>query len=180
VITPDTKDWTWVLDRACGECGFDAGACASGAVAGLVRENSRAWEQLLRADAIRPGRPDTSTWSSLEYACHVRDVYQRYRTRIELMLTEDDPLFANWDQDASAIEDRYDEQTPAAAVAGLAVAAEALAAQIESVPRAALQRRGRRSDGASFTIDTISRYMVHDPIHHLWDVSKPVPEDGAT
>jgi hypothetical protein len=25
-ITPDTKDWTWVLERACPECGFDPAA----------------------------------------------------------------------------------------------------------------------------------------------------------
>ena len=25
-IVPDTKDWTWVLDRPCEECGFDATA----------------------------------------------------------------------------------------------------------------------------------------------------------
>ena len=33
------------------------------------------------------------------------------------------------------------------------------------------QRPGRRSDGATFTVDTFSRYMVHDPIHHLYDVT---------
>ena len=22
-LEPDTKDWTWVLERACHECGFD-------------------------------------------------------------------------------------------------------------------------------------------------------------
>ena len=32
-------------------------------------------------------------------------------------------------------------------------------------------RKGQRSDGAAFTIDTFGRYMVHDPIHHLWDVA---------
>ena len=25
-ITPDTKDWTWVLERPCPECGFEAAA----------------------------------------------------------------------------------------------------------------------------------------------------------
>ena len=24
IIEPDTKDWTWVLDRPCPECGFEA------------------------------------------------------------------------------------------------------------------------------------------------------------
>ena len=28
---------------------------------------------------------------------------------------------------------------------------------------------GRRSDGAAFRIDTFSRYLIHDPIHHLHD-----------
>ena len=27
-ITPDTKDWTWVLERPCPECGFDPATVA--------------------------------------------------------------------------------------------------------------------------------------------------------
>jgi hypothetical protein len=87
------------------------------------------------------------------------------------MQTEDDPLYPNWDQDASAVEDRYEEQDPAEVVADLVVAAEQVATRLSGITGAAWERRGRRSDGASFTIDTIARYMVHDPIHHLWDVS---------
>jgi hypothetical protein len=29
----------------------------------------------------------------------------------------------------------------------------------------------RRSDGARFTVASFARYMVHDPIHHLYDVT---------
>ena len=29
-----------------------------------------------------------------------------------------------------------------------------------------------RSDGAAFTIDSFSRYLVHDPVHHVWDVER--------
>ena len=29
-ITPDTKDWTWVLERTCPECGFDPAAQGQG------------------------------------------------------------------------------------------------------------------------------------------------------
>jgi len=32
-------------------------------------------------------------------------------------------------------------------------------------------RSGRRSDGASFTVETFARYFVHDPVHHLYDVT---------
>lgn len=62
-IVPPTKNWTWVLEKRCHDCGFEA-SCS-----------------------------------------------------------------ANWDQDATAIEDRYD-----------------------------------------LTVDSLSRYLKHDPVHHLWDV----------
>ena len=51
-------------------------------------------------------------WSPLEYACHVRDVFRLFDTRLHLMLDEDDPLFANWDQDETAVAERYSEQDP--------------------------------------------------------------------
>ena len=58
------------------------------------------------APTTRPGRP-------LEYGAHVRDVHRKMAERLELMLTEDAPTFPNWDQDATAVEDRYGEQDPA-------------------------------------------------------------------
>lgn len=100
MIEPDSKDWTWVLDRTCTECRFDASACRAAGVPELIRENARTWRHLLGNGAVRAGRPDAATWSALEYACHVRDVYGRYHGRVALMLAEDDPLFPNWDQDA--------------------------------------------------------------------------------
>jgi hypothetical protein len=67
VITPDTKNWTWSLTRACPESGFDASTCRADEVAGLVRENARSWERLLRQGAIKPGRPDESTCGGTGY-----------------------------------------------------------------------------------------------------------------
>lgn len=87
------------------------------------------------------------------------------------MLAEDDPLFPNWDQDASAVEDRYEDQDPADVVSALVAAAEQVAVRLDGLKDGEWDRPGRRSGGASFTINTISRYMVHDPVHHLWDVS---------
>ena len=53
MIVAEDKDWTWVLDRACPECGFDASACRPEAVAGLTRENADAWSALLQSGSIR-------------------------------------------------------------------------------------------------------------------------------
>lgn len=168
-------DWTWVLERRCPNCGFDASTCSPTAVAGMVLENVAAWRRLLAAGEIRAGRPSDQTWSTLEYACHVRDVYRRYHSRIALMLTEVAPLFPNWDQDASAVDDGYETQDPSDVVDQLGAAAEELAMQLQRVDSSGWDRPGRRSDGASFTVASIARYMIHDPIHHIWDVSRQCP-----
>lgn len=179
MITPDSKDWTWVLDGPCPDRGFDASPCPPGAVAGLVRANVAEWEALLADSMIHAGRPDDATWSSLEYACHVRDVYRRYDQRVGLMMNESDPLFPNWDQDRSAVEDRYDEQNPTRVVEELGEAASTIARRLDGLTGAEWVRPGRRSDGASFTIDSIARYMIHDPIHHVWDVTRSGPMPSA-
>jgi hypothetical protein len=173
-IVPDTKDWTWVLERRCPECGFDASTFPREDVAELLRENAGSWRKVLaRADpALLTRRPSDDRWSALEYACHVRNVCRLYDFRLRLMLTEDDPDFPNWDQDVTAIEDRYNEQDPALVVDDLVDAALALADGFDGVRGEAWNRTGTRSDGAHFTIDTFGRYMIHDPVHHLWDVEE--------
>jgi hypothetical protein len=177
-ITPDDKDWTWVLDRPCPACGFDASTVTRHQVAGLVRENVEVWGPLLQAGPAAT-RPDDATWSALEYACHVRDVFRLYEQRIGWMLEQDDPAFPNWDQDATAVDDRYGEQDPVAVVAELEAAGWSIAEAFDAVPDGAWERTGNRSDGARFTVDTIARYFIHDPVHHVWDVERGYAALGA-
>ena len=168
-ITPDTKDWTWVLERTCPECGFDTQSFAVTAVPGLIMANTAAWQRALEGDART--RPEPGKWSPLEYGCHVRDVLRLYDQRLELMLSQDNPLFPNWDQDETAVTDRYGEQDPAEVAAELRQAAFAIAGRFEGVTGDQWQRTGARSDGARFTVETFARYFVHDPVHHLYDVT---------
>jgi hypothetical protein len=138
----------------------------------MIRANAAAWREPLTApDAARRPRPDK--WSALEYGCHVRDVLRLYDYRLGLMLTEDDPLYPNWDQDETAIADGYDTQDPAIVAEELVSAAETVAARFAAVHGDQWLRPGRRSDGASFTVETFARYFIHDPIHHLHDVTGP-------
>ncbi len=69
------------------------------------------------------------------------------------------------------MQGRYADQDIGLVSAQLLSAAASLAAAFESVREDEWQRPGRRSDGASFTVDSFSRYMVHDPVHHLFDVT---------
>ncbi len=170
-IVPDTKNWTWVLTRPCPDCGFAADTFDPTQTPTLIRENGARWKELL-AHPSATLRPNDDQWSALEYGCHVRDVFRLFGTRLGLMMTEDGPHFANWDQDATAIEDRYAEQDPQVVASEIAVAAEVLAAAFAQVQATDMERTGFRSDGAAFTIDTFARYLMHDPVHHVWDVEQ--------
>jgi hypothetical protein len=169
-IEPDTKDWTWVLQRPCAECGFDASSFPREAMARMIRENGEAWQLVLEAGGVRT-RPAPTVWSPLEYGCHVRDVFRLYDYRLGLMLSQDDPLYPNWDQDETAVRDRYPEQDPARVQVEVVEAAQGLADRIDTVAGDTWQRPGRRSDGADFTVESIARYMLHDVVHHLHDVT---------
>ena len=169
-ITSDTKDWTWVLERPCPECGFNAGAVVFEDIPRLVRENAAGWAPVLaRIDVAM--RPNDRTWSALEYAAHVRDVFRIFTVRLGLMLAEHDPKFPNWDQDATAEAERYNEQDPTVVARELAEAAASVANAFAAVPAENRQRIGHRSDGAAFTVTSMGQYFVHDPVHHLHDVA---------
>ncbi len=101
----------------------------------------------------------------------MRDVCRIYLERLRLILTEDGPLFPDWNQDATAIEDRYETQDPRVVADELTTAASRLAEAFAQVSGEQWQRPGTRSDGAQFTTDTFARYFIHDPLHHLWDVT---------
>jgi hypothetical protein len=168
----DDKDWTWVLDRPCPDCAADVGALTIGEVAALNRNNAAEWATLLASDTSVTERPNPDVWSPLEYGAHVRDVFRLFLTRLELMLEEDDPMFANWNPNETAEADRYDLQDPASVAAELTEAANRLADRFESLSSEQLERPGRRSDGAEFSVLSFARYEVHDPMHHLWDVKR--------
>jgi len=169
-MTPDSKDWTWVLDRPCPECGLDSAAHDPAATGSVLRECAHRWEAVLARPDVRE-RPDPTIWSPLEYGCHVRDVLRLYDERLQLMLSLDDPLYANWDQDATAVEQRYGEQDPQTVAGEITAATGPLAVRFDGLSGGQWQRTGRRSDGASFTVTSFAQYFLHDVLHHLHDVN---------
>ncbi|KYH46203.1 DinB family protein [Branchiibius sp. NY16-3462-2] len=168
-IEPDTKDWTWVLEKACPDCEFDPTQIDFATIADQVRSMTPRWQdRLARPDATT--RPEPTVWSPTEYAAHVRDVHRVFDERFEQLLTEDDPLFANWDQDAAAIDGDYASLSPDAVSIELATATEQIASRLDTITADQLDRPGRRSNGSIFTVDTLARYYLHDLVHHLHDV----------
>ncbi|WP_433667048.1 DinB family protein [Nocardia sp. CA-136227] len=190
-IVPDAKDWTWVLERICADCGFDPDAIAFAAVPGSARASvTRLLAALERPDARL--RPDDSTWSALEYAAHVRDVCRIFTHRLDIARTGEPrpgpviaaydtavtvgdngiPMFANWDQDATALAENYGAAETATVAAELAAAVDVVANAFAAVPDGERDRAALRGNGSAFTIDSMARYFLHDLVHHAHDVER--------
>lgn len=166
---PDDKDWTWVLEAPCPDCGFVATDWDVPALAQLIDSSVPRYLEVLARDDVRQ-RPASEVWSALEYAAHVRDVHQTMYYRMNLLLTQELPTFANWDQDATAREQRYDLQDPVVVAAELADAAHQVSRLYRGIEPTDYAHRGLRSDGSAFTVLTLARYHLHDIVHHLYDV----------
>jgi DinB superfamily len=174
---PDTKDWTWTLTRRCPQCGLAAGEVEPSEISERAFIAAEEWVQILRSSPAVNRRPRPNVWSPLEYGAHVRDGYRIFDGRLAQMLAEDEPTFANWDQDETAIRERYSEQDPEVVADELEAAAENFVTRLSSVTPDQLQRKGRRSNGSEFTVASLSQYFLHDVVHHLWDVTGQ--QDGA-
>ena len=172
-IEPDTKDWTWVLSEPCPDCGFVADAVRREDFGAQIRTNAASFALAL-ATRGADIRRRSDAWSVTEYGCHLVDVHLIFERRVRSMLDQDNPLFDNWDQDESAMDGHYDQQRGVEVAPTLLKAAEAAAAAYESVPNDAWDRPGRRSNGSTFTVDSIGRYHLHDIVHHLWDIGSAV------
>ena len=91
--------------------------------------------------------------------------------RLDQLLTEDNPTFADWDQDAAARDGRYFAEDPAAVADAYEQGAERMAAGFAAVHSDQWERKGTRSNGSLFTVATLGAYFLHDLEHHLFDVA---------
>lgn len=173
-IVPDGKDWTWVVERRCPDCGFDASQVTPDELGDFIRSAAEPWPEILaRPDVNVRGTP--TKWSPLEYGAHVRDVCKIFDERLTLMLTVDDAVFENWDQDAAAEAGNYALESPEAVATAIQMGARELADDYDEVRGDAWQRKGLRGNGSHFTVLTLGQYCLHDLVHHLHDVGAQLP-----
>ncbi|REE04512.1 DinB family protein [Citricoccus muralis] len=166
-VPGDDRDWTFVITDGCPDCGFQPLPPAE--LADVFVKRSTRWRDVLsRTDAAQ--RPAPTVWSRLEYAGHVRDMLAVLQERVEAMLGQEGPVFADWDGDAKAVELEYWNEDPQQTLAELQRSAAQVGRLLHGVTALGWERSGRRSDGMSFTVATMSQYIAHEMEHHLHDV----------
>ncbi|MEY2422573.1 MAG: hypothetical protein QOI95_2640 [Acidimicrobiaceae bacterium] len=125
-------------------------------------------------DALLRAHPLEDTWSALEYACHVRDVLQIQTARLQRALVEDGFTPESMRRNERAIEQRYNEQDPAAVAEEVAAAAAAIADDVEAIDDAGFARTMTYfyPEKAERPLTWVVQHTVHEAEHHLLDVGR--------
>ena len=165
----------------CSECGFsDEGVALEDVPAALRRFGKRYRAPLTRflpgedGHAVVRARPSAETgltWSALEYAAHVRDVFAWYDGWIRSSLASDGVVAEGPGADEAAEVGRYNESAPEAVVEELAANAERLAATFEGLSADQWDRVHMRRDNPR-TAAFAARRAVHEGNHHLLDIGR--------
>jgi len=162
----------------CAECGFVYDDLDAGAIPAAIRSFARRYRAPLSrflpgedGDALLRRRPEAETWSALEYAAHVRDVFANYADWIALSLAEDRPALEGPGPEELARLGNYNDGDPPAVADAIATNAERLAATVEAVPDDGWDRVGLRGDHERSVIFS-ARRAVHEGGHHLLDIGR--------
>ncbi|MGI8808734.1 MAG: DinB family protein [Acidimicrobiales bacterium] len=162
----------------CEECGFDDEALdpadAPAAIRSFAKRYRMPLTRFLRdedGDALVRQRPAPEVWSALEYAAHVRDVFESYDRWIHQILDADRPVLEGPSPDDLADERRYNDDDPAAVAEALAANAERLAVTVETAPADGWDRVGLRR-GEERSVRLHARRAVHEGNHHLLDIGR--------
>jgi hypothetical protein len=163
----------------CPECGLDydtiSPSDAKVAVASFPRRYRSALAGALEDEAdegLIRRRPDATTWSALEYAVHVADIYGLFASVITRMQTQASPTIDDfWDPDARAAAERYNEHDPMETLGRLETAAAALGKALDAVDAEGWSRTATFPWGERDLL-TMARNAVHEGAHHLRDVER--------
>lgn len=164
---PDSRDWTFVLEAGCPECGYelhDPAMTGERLKAGVPR-----WAAVLERSDVSQ-RPSEGVWSPVEYASHSRDLIAVLGERVTAVLTEADPTFGDYDGEAEAVRQQFWANDPTEIASQIAVQTETTVGVLARVSGDDWERTGLRGDGRPFTVTELSRYLLHDVEHHLHDV----------
>ena len=162
------------MDR-CDECGFaydlDQAAAAGPTIVGGAAELAAL---LSGAGAAVRTRRDPATWSTLEYACHVRDVLMVQRERVLAARRMDCPSVDPMGRDERVEHDGYAEQDPLDVVRQLGDAARLFANDLARLEPAEWDRTVMYNYPTTLerSLRWVAVHTVHELRHHLHDVRR--------
>jgi len=160
-------------DHVCGSCSLAYGQISIDDAVQAIR----VLPTQLRAavDAVPPGtqrqRPDPSTWSVAEYACHIRDVLISTTVRLHRGRTESAPSVDPMFNDLRAELFGYNQANLTAVLEETAAATAGLCEEISRMTGPDWERVVLRQPGEQRTTRWLVRQAMHEGLHHLADIA---------
>lgn len=160
-------------DHACADCGVSyLSVGVSDAVRGIRAVPAEARGKALAVPADRrTRRPQPGTWSVVEYACHLRDVYATYTIRLHRTRTEDRPVLEPMLNDLRVRRFRYNERDLLAVLDELAANAAGFCEEAERMPADGWDRTATRLPREHRTARWLVRQAMHEGVHHVRDIA---------
>lgn len=142
-----------------------------------LRSNPVTLRTLVRglSDAELRRRPADGEWSVLEVVAHLGDTEERTIARVRRMLDEDNPTLPGYDQEALAIERRYNEMDFDEALERFERLRAEHVALLESLDGEAWQRRGTHTEQGPMTIQTFESHSVGEDSDHMAQIARLIP-----
>lgn len=159
-------------DHVCAQCGTSYPALSSDGACGIIAAiSSRARAAALAVpEPARRQRPRPETWSVLEYACHLRDVYVSSTIRLHRVRTEDSPALEPMFNDLRARRFRYNSLHLETVLRELDGTTTGFLEEAGRLSGADWSRTATRLPGEQRTALWLVRHAAHEGIHHLGDI----------
>jgi hypothetical protein len=169
--------------QQCPECGFVYDEGDSGQAAVTISVHVAAMARLLvEAGGAAQLRPAPSTWSALEYCCHVRDVLIVQRERVLLVRRSvGPPRPAPMGRDERVEHDGYEGQSPEDVARQLSDAALLLANVLNRLDEASWTRTliYNYPTPSERSLRWVAVHTVHEIYHHLQDIRRGLDGPGG-
>ena len=124
-------------------------------------------------DGLTIYRDGGDGWTVLEVLCHLRDYDRIFLNRARQILSEDQPLLVNYDHEALAIENRYNEQSVEAVLQDLMTSRFEMASLFEGLTEEAdWHRYGTHPEVGHWSIfNQLLQVNAHD-IDHMEQMTR--------
>jgi hypothetical protein len=117
---------------------------------------------------VRAVRPKPRTWSVIEYACHVRDVYASYTIRLFRTRTEQRPVLEPMLNDLRAVRFRYRDRQLGPVLDELAAHLAGFCDEIDRTTN--WTRTATRLPAEERSALWLVRQALHEGRHHTGDI----------
>jgi hypothetical protein len=158
-------------DFHCPDCAFDYASTTVATCREILAALPERIGTIARAldDQALRHRPSQQVWSTLEYVCHLRDVYATYTIRLYRIRTEDRPALEPMLNDLRALRFHYNELSLPGVLEALAAN---LAGFLDEIGRVRdWQRTATRCPDEERDALWMVRQATHEGLHHLLDIS---------